>query len=289
VNFGVSGLYKDFGEVCALRGVDLAVPAGSVVAVVGGDGAGKTTLLRCLVGRYAPSAGRVLRPDRHGIGYMPSKSGTWGDLTVDENIQFVARAFSMSRSDQDRRRGDLLGRAGLADASSRLARDLSGGMRQKLGFVMAMLHQPALLVLDEPSTGVDPVSRVELWRLIAQAAASGTAVAMATTYLDEAQRASTVTVLDRGRAIAVGAADEVIESMPGYITAPERPLAPSRSWRRGRALREWHPSADETCGATVGALKLGPADLDFEDVVIARLLDERLLDERLLDDRDAAT
>ena len=281
MSFGVSGLDKQFGEIHALRGVDLDVPAGSVVAVVGGDGAGKTTLLRCLVGRYAPSSGEVRRPPSRQIGYMPSTSGTWRELTVDENIEFVAAAFKMSAPDRARRRAVLIERAGLTEASDRLAADLSGGMRQKLGFVLAMLHEPELLVLDEPSTGVDPVSRVELWRLIAEAAAAGTAVAIATTYLDEAERASTVTVLDRGRAIASGTSDDVIASMPGYITAPERPSVAARSWRRGRSIREWHPATDRPSATAGDRTRLSPSDLDFEDVVIARLLDERETDQRV--------
>jgi ABC-2 type transport system ATP-binding protein len=282
LTYGVSGLHQRFGAVSALRGVDLDVPAGSVVAVVGGDGAGKTTLLRCLVGRYAPTAGQVRRPPSQRIGYMPSTSGTWRALTVGENIEFVSRAFGMSASDLDRRRADVIERAGLSGAIDRLAADLSGGMRQKLGFALAMLHEPELLVLDEPSTGVDPVSRVELWRLIAEAAASGTAVAMATTYLDEAERASLVTVLDRGRAIATGSSDDVIASMPGYITAPERPSVPARSWRRGQSIREWHPadSSDSSAPTSGADSRLALSDLDFEDVVIARLLDERELEDR---------
>jgi ABC-2 type transport system ATP-binding protein len=278
VNYGVSGLHQRFGEIRALSGVDLDVPAGSVVAVVGGDGAGKTTLLRCLVGRYAPAAGHVRRPPSHQIGYMPSTSGTWRGLTVDENIEFVSKVFKMSRPDRERRRADLIERAGLAEAADRSAADLSGGMRQKLGFVLAMLHEPELLVLDEPSTGVDPVSRVELWRLIAEAAATGTAVALTTTYLDEAERASVVTVLDRGRAIASGTSDDVMNSMPGYITAPDRPSVPARSWRRGRSIREWHPATDRSSAATSDGSRLSPSDLDFEDVVIARLLEARGVD-----------
>jgi ABC-2 type transport system ATP-binding protein len=273
VSFGVSALDMRFGSVEALRSVDLRVPSGSVVAVVGGDGAGKTTLLRCLVGRHAPTSGEVRRPPRHRIGYMPSTSGTWRELTVDENIDFVAAAFKMTGPSLDRRRADLLERAGLTEVGNRLAADLSGGMRQKLGFVLATVHEPELLVLDEPSTGVDPVSRVELWRLVAEAAAAGTAVAMATTYLDEAERASTVTVLDRGRAIAAGTSDEVRDSMPGHITAVEHPSVPARSWRRGRAIREWHPAPD-------GPSPLPRSQLDFEDVVIARLLHTRGADDR---------
>ncbi len=267
MSFGVVGLDRHFGDIRALSGVDLAVPAGTVVAVVGGDGAGKSTLLRCLVGRLAPTSGDVQRPDRDEIGYMPATSGTWRDLTIAENVEFVAGAYGMSRAERDRRSQDLLGHASLTDATDRLARDLSGGMRQKLGFVLAMLHRPQLLVLDEPSTGVDPVSRVELWRLIASAAAAGTAIAMATTYLDEAERASAITVLDRGKVIASGTAEELMEAVPGSITAPQRAERSDRSWRRGRTLREWHP-AGSTAESPVD-------DLRLEDAVMARLLADR--------------
>lgn len=272
MTFGVRALRVDFAGRIALDGVDLDVPSGSVVAIVGGDGAGKSTLLRCLVGRIVPSAGEIRRPRRQDVGYMPSTSGTWRQLTVDENIDFVGGVFGMSHADIRRRRSELLERAKLSNAADRLAGALSGGMRQKLGFVLAMLHEPQLLVLDEPSTGVDPVSRVELWRLIAEEAAAGTAVAMATTYLDEAERAGTVTVLDSGRVLAVGTRDEVMAAMPGSITAPDRPAVAARAWRRGSAVREWHPAGSTV---PVGAA-LSVDDLEFEDAVIARLLNDRL-------------
>jgi ABC-2 type transport system ATP-binding protein len=272
MSFGVRSLSISLDDVEVLHAVDLDVAARSVVAVVGGDGAGKSTLLRCLVGKLAPASGEVHRPARHLVGYMPSTSGTWRQLTVAENIDFVGRAFRMSASRLDQRRTELLHRAKLNDAADRLAGQLSGGMRQKLGFVLAMLHEPELLVLDEPSTGVDPVSRVELWRLIADAAAAGTAVAMATTYLDEAERASSVSVLDDGRVIAAGTREDVMASCPGFITAPRQPAVPNRTWRRKGELREWHPNTDD---ADVGR-QLLPDALEFEDVVIARLLADRL-------------
>ncbi|MEZ5170516.1 MAG: ABC transporter ATP-binding protein [Acidimicrobiia bacterium] len=280
MSFGVRGLDMDFGDVAALRGVHLDVPRGSIVAVVGGDGAGKTTLLRCLVGRLAPTAGEVVRPERNRIGYMPSTSGTWRDLTVDENIDFAVEAYAMDTASRRRRRGELLERAALTDASHRPAGDLSGGMRQKLGFVLAVLHEPDLLVLDEPSTGVDPVSRVELWRLIADAAASGAAVAMATTYLDEAERASRIVVLDGGLVIADGTRDEVIASTPGYVTAPSVATCAARAWRRGDEVREWH-SDDEIPADDGDGPVLTTGELEFEDVVIARLLDKQVAQHRV--------
>jgi ABC-2 type transport system ATP-binding protein len=269
MNAGVRSLSVVIDGAEVLHGVDLDVPQGSVTAVVGGDGAGKSTLLRCLAGKVSPSAGDVVRPARALIGYMPSTSGTWRQLTVEENIDFVGRAFGMSSSSIERRRAELLDRAGLLDAAGRLGRDLSGGMRQKLGFVMAVLHEPQLLVLDEPSTGVDPVSRVELWRLISEAAAAGAAVVMATSYLDEAERASSVSVLDGGRVVTAGTCDAVVGSFPGSITAPERATVPERSWRRHGDVREWHPEP------SVSGADLPPSEIGFEDAVIAHLLAAR--------------
>ncbi len=286
--FGVTGIRVAFGDTVALDDVTVAVPSGVVTAVVGGDGAGKSTLLRVLAGRVAVQrghGGQVRTVGKRDVGYQPATSGVWGSLTVAENLAFVGQAFRMPRNEL-RSRGDaLLERAGLSDARDRLGRDLSGGMRQKLGFVLAVLHEPRLVLLDEPSTGVDPVSRVELWRLIAETAAGETAVLMATTYLDEAARAASVTALDRGAVIASGTPDEIIASVPGRIviatpapTAPEigtgatdlrrprREVAPSPalSWSRGLARHQWVP---------VGAAAEGrPAEVDLEDALIALTL-----------------
>jgi ABC-2 type transport system ATP-binding protein len=268
VSFGLSNVSVHFGSTTALANITFAAPAGVVSAVVGGDGSGKTTLLGCLTGAVQPRSGRVERPAKHLLGVMPSMSGTWRNLTVDENIDFVGRAYGMPRGELERRRGELLAKTGLGHAQDRLTRHLSGGMRQKLGFLLAIMHDPALLVLDEPTTGIDPVSRVELWRLISEAAAGGAAVAMATTYLDEAERASTVLVLDSGHALASGTADEVIRALPGTITVVERPHEPRRAWRRGRVYHEWHPHGVPAPEPVDG----GP---DLEDTVIAEMLRRR--------------
>ncbi len=161
-----------------------------------------------------------------------------------ENLDFRATGYGMSRQDARKRAAEYLERAGLAPAAGRLAGQLSGGMRQKLAVIAAMLHQPDLLVLDEPTTGVDPVSRSGLWWLIARAAAEGCAIVLATTYLDEAERCVSVLVLDAGTALASGTPDEIVAAMPGTLRAvAARPAgdAADRSWRRAGHWRTWDP------------------------------------------------
>lgn len=268
-DIGVESLRVCFGDTVALDDVGVAVPAGAITAVVGGDGAGKSTLLRVLAGRIRPDAGSVHTLDKQRIGYQPATSGVWGNLTVEQNLAFVGGSYGMPGREIRERGGELLGRAGLGSARDRLGRDLSGGMRQKLGFLLAILHRPELVLLDEPSTGVDPVSRVELWRLVAATAAEGTAVLLATTYLDEAQRAATVTALDRGRMIAAGTAEDIIRSMPGAIVLDPEGRGEAKdaeawnSWRRGRSRHRWLPEGEPS------AARVTP---DLEDALIAYTL-----------------
>ena len=226
VAWGVRDLTVRYERRTALDAVTLEVGPGDVAAVIGGDGAGKTTLLRALAGVVHPDGGRVLRPDRRRIGYVAGAAGVYDDLSVDENIAFVAAAYGLDRRTRDERVAGLLARTGLAGTGGRLGGRLSGGMRQKLAFALAMLHEPELLVLDEPTTGVDPVSRAELWQLIAGAAASGAAVVVSTTYLDEARRAAKVLLLEDGR--ARDDADAVLASALAEQTAAETPRARTR-------------------------------------------------------------
>jgi ABC-2 type transport system ATP-binding protein len=265
--YGTERLVVRYGGTTALDDVSVDVPAGDVVAVVGGDGAGKTTLLRTLVGAVTPAAGSVRRPPLREIGFMPTTSGVWRELTVDENAQFVGGVYGLHGTELRRRRDRLLGAAGLADVGDRLAGRLSGGMRQKLAFSLAMLHDPALLVLDEPSTGIDPVSRVDLWRLVTAAAVGGTAVLMSTTYLDEAERAGTVLVLDRGRVLLSGAPEEVVAAAPGTVVETDRPVDRGWSWRRGRRFHAWHPGPPAAGDRVV--------ERDLEDAVVAAALADR--------------
>ena len=259
MTWGVAGLAVSFGSLPALEGVTLDVPAGRVTAVVGGDGAGKSTLLRVMAGLVTPQQGTVRLPERSRIGYLPTRAGGFRDLTVAENLEFVASVARLPQAGS--RIGDLLERTGLAPFPRRLARDLSGGMRQKLGVIMAMLPAPALLVLDEPTTGIDPVSRSDLWRLIALAAAGGTAVLVSSAYLDEAERAAWVLVLHEGRPLVAGPPEDVVATLPGAVVEVEAPTDPARAWRRGPRWREWRPEGDPAAVAP-----------GLEDVVIVASL-----------------
>jgi ABC-type multidrug transport system ATPase subunit len=191
-----------------------------VTCVVGGDGAGKTTLLRALVGLAPLASGVVLRPSATDIGYLSAGTGVYLDLTVRENLDFTAQAYGV----RERKYGGLLERAGLADVQDRLGAQLSGGMRQKLGVVMALSHHPRLVVLDEPTTGVDPVSRAEMARLIAASAAEGAAVVFTTSYLDEAERSRGGPRLFRSTAAHVG---RRLRSGPGQL---DLNVCTSRQW-----------------------------------------------------------
>jgi ABC-2 type transport system ATP-binding protein len=271
--WGVDDLTVRFGARTALDRVTFDLPPGEVSAVVGGDGAGKTTLLRTLVGVLAATSGTVRRPDDRRIGYLASASGTYPDLTVDENLAFTATAYGVDPAEARARSADLLERTGLAAARGRLAAHLSGGMRRKLGVVQALQHRPDLLVLDEPTTGIDPVSRADLWGLIARAAADGAAVVFTTTYLDEAERAGRVLVLDTGRTLAAGRPADVVASMPGRIVSiVDRPAGADeagRAWRRRARWRVWDPA-----GGPAGVD--GAVEPDLQDAVTVFILRRQL-------------
>ncbi len=270
--WGARGVCVDYGKTVALSDVTLCAPAGQVTAVVGGDGAGKSTLLRCLAGALAPDSGEVRRPGQERTGYLPESSGIYPDLTVAENLDFRAQGYGMPRRLARERAAEYLDRAGLTPAAGRLAGQLSGGMRQKLAVIAAMLHQPDLIVLDEPTTGVDPVSRSGLWWLIARAAAEGCAVVLATTYLDEAERCASVLVLDAGIALAAGTAEEIVAAMPGSLRAaaarPDGDVA-ARSWRRAGRWRVWEPDGEPGPGGD------GAIQPDLTDAVIVAALASR--------------
>jgi ABC-2 type transport system ATP-binding protein len=211
----LSHVSKRFGPVEALRDVSFGVEHGEMFGLIGPDGAGKTTAIRLLCGLLPADAGEIralgLDPVRDhraltsSIGYLSQRFSLYGDLTVDENIAFFAEIHDVS--DFARRRDRLLSLTQLLPFRARLAGQLSGGMKQKLALVCTLVHEPALIVLDEPTTGVDPVSRREFWKLLSEFLAQGLTIVMATPYLDEAERCGRVALLHQGRLLALDRPD----------------------------------------------------------------------------------
>jgi drug efflux transport system ATP-binding protein len=225
----VSSLSKRFGEVRAVEGLSFEVYAGEIFGLVGPDGAGKTTALRMLAGVLAADSGSaqvagfdvVHDPEgaKFQLSYMSQRFGLYEDLTVDENLRFYADLFGVVRKRRERRSQELLAAADLSDFRSRLAGNLSGGMKQKLGLVCALIHTPKVILLDEPTNGVDPVSRRDFWRILYSLVAEGVAILTSTSYLDEAERCHRVGLLHQGRLLFCDRPEELKRKFPGEILA----------------------------------------------------------------------
>jgi ABC-2 type transport system ATP-binding protein len=266
MKWGLEDVRVSRGRRLALAGVTLPADPARITVVIGSDGAGKTTCLQVLAGLLEPGAGTVRRPAKELIGYVPATAGLYADLTVEENLAFIASAYRLSGSVLRRGTEDILERTGLTGARRRLGGQLSGGMQRKLAVGLAMLHSPELLILDEPTTGVDPVSRAELWRLIARAAADGAAVVASTTYVNEAARAAAVVLLEEGKSLLSGSPDDILHGVPGRVGVTAGEERPSRlSWRRGASWRVWAPGGPLPAGART-------VQPDFEDAVVVATL-----------------
>ena len=267
MTWGVRDLTVRYQDRNVVANATLLVDPGMVSCVVGGDGAGKTTTLRALVGMAPVQTGQVLRPKAHQLGYLSAGTGVYLDLTVQENLDFIAAAYGLRGQKYQNRRSELLEHTGLASVVNWLAARLSGGTRQKLGVAMAMLHEPELLVLDEPTTGVDPPSRAEIARLIAKAAAVGTAVVFATSYLDEAERASRVLVLDAGQSLITGTPIQITATAAGQVWSVAQRPKDMFSWRRADGWRLWNPHKCPEYARAVCS--------DLQDAVIVAALKHR--------------
>ncbi len=266
MSWGLEDVGVHRGRSVALAGVTVPVDPARITVVVGGDGAGKSTCLAVLVGLLEPDAGTVRRPAKERIGYVPATAGLYADLTVQENLDFTADAYRLSGPERSRLVDRIVERVGLAGARRRLGGQLSGGMQRKLAVGMALLHSPELLVLDEPTTGVDPVSRAELWRLISGAAVAGAAVVVSTTYVNEAARAACVVLLEAGKVVASGSPEDILHAIPGALgTARGNDRPAPLSWRRGASWRVWAPTGRLPDGVQ-------PVPPDFEDAVVVAAL-----------------
>ena len=299
---------KRYDKVVALRDLSMSIEEGEMFGLIGPDGAGKTTAIRLMCGLLKPDGGtvRVLGRDpvkqhldvTQTLGYLSQRFSLYGDLSIDENISFFAEIHGLSMRDpaiRDRRER-LLELTQLAKFRTRLAEQLSGGMKQKLALACTLVHEPRIILLDEPTTGVDPVSRREFWKLLSEFLAQGITILMATPYLDEAERCSRVALLHEGRLVALDTPANLRAALPGIVMeviAPDRDRATSvlerlpgiadvqlfgeRAHVRIAADAplsdpQQLTSALQTAGIAVESVRRVPASL--EDVFIARVAKE---------------
>jgi ABC-2 type transport system ATP-binding protein len=223
----VRDLVKTFGELVAVDNLSFSVRRGEIFGLVGPDGAGKTTTMRMLAGIMAPDSGsvRVAGCDvvrdpeavKSRISYMPQRFALYEDLTVDENIRFYSDLFGITRRVREERAASLLDACGMSRFRSRLAGNLSGGMKQKLGLVCALIHRPRVILLDEPTNGVDPVSRREFWAILYSLLGQGVTILNSTSYLDEAERCHRLALLHNGRMLFCDEPDSLKARMPGAV------------------------------------------------------------------------
>jgi ABC-2 type transport system ATP-binding protein len=265
------GLSKRFGPVCALDGISFGQPAGTVLGMLGPNGAGKTTTVRILATLLAPDAGRAqvagldvvkqAAAVRRLIGLSGQYAAVDPYLTGRENLQMIGRLYGLGRRAARRRSGELLDRFGLAKAADRAAHTYSGGMRRRLDVAASMVAQPAVLFLDEPTTGLDPRGRIALWELLGELAEHGASLLLTTQYMEEAERlADTIVVVDHGRVIASGTPGELkarsggdrleLQALPG---GDPRPLAQALA-----GLGTGRPVVDARAGRVVLPVSDGP-------------------------------
>lgn len=229
----VEDLSKRFASLAAIEHLSFACARGEIFGFVGPDGAGKTTTMRLLAGIMSPDAGSisiegidvVAAPEvaKRCLSYMPQRFGLYEDLTVDENIAFFADLFEIDRRTRDERAQRLLAASGMLPFRKRRAANLSGGMKQKLGLTCSLVHTPKILLLDEPTAGVDPVSRRDFWRILYDLRGEGVTIVIATSYLDEAERCTRLGLLYGGRMLHCGTPNELKKLMPGELLSVTSP------------------------------------------------------------------
>ncbi len=225
----IEGVSYRFGATVAVRNVSLTVEQGRIFGLVGSDGAGKSTLLRMAATMVKPAAGRItidgldVVADRTAvkdrIGYMPQRFGLYQDLTVEENIDFFMNIFGIRGAERKARKALYLGFSNLLPFTDRTAGNLSGGMKQKLGLACVLVHEPKLLILDEPTNGVDPLSRQEFWEILNRMRENGMTILVSTAYLDEGERCDRLGLMHRGELLTTAAPAEIRARFPNLEEA----------------------------------------------------------------------
>ncbi|HEV8340506.1 MAG TPA: ABC transporter ATP-binding protein [bacterium] len=237
-----SGLVRTFGRIRALDGLDLSVRKGEILGLLGPNGSGKSTLIRVIVGLLRPTAGAVTvlarrMPDRGTsarIGYMTQTAALYEDLTPRENLTFFGRLYGLTRREARRRAAELIERVALMERADAPVHELSGGMRQRTNLACALIHRPDLLLLDEPTAGIDPPNRRSLWEYFHDLNRGGTTLLVSTYIMDEVERCHRVAMIERGRIIAAGSPEE-LRRAAGAATMEEAFLAFSAPAVRGEA------------------------------------------------------
>jgi ABC-2 type transport system ATP-binding protein len=300
----LANVEKRYGATKTLDKVSLEVRRGEMFGLIGPDGAGKTTAIRLMCGLLHADAGevRVLGADpvrehqriTHAVGYLSQRFSLYGDLTIDENIAFFAEIHGVSG--YHARRDQLLDMTQLAPFRKRLAARLSGGMKQKLALACTLVHEPEVILLDEPTTGVDPVSRREFWKLLSEFLSQGITILMSTPYLDEAERCARVALLHEGRVLALDEPERLRDLMPGRMvemlagSAPglldivrRMPGVDDAQVFGERVHVRLHDTGEDAVQRFIGALQgtalerapVRPVPPSLEDVFIARLGEEK--------------
>jgi len=281
----VHGLTKRFGPKVAVNGIDIAVPYGEVWGFLGPNGSGKTTTIRMLCGLLRADAGEgtclgldlKTEPDaiKRAVGYMTQKFSFWEDLSIRENLEFVARMYELD--DARRKIDDTIARLGLTRRQGQLAGELSGGWKQRLALAACMLHSPKLLLLDEPTAGVDPKARRDFWDEIHRLSAEGLTVLVSTHYMDEAERCDRIVYISQGNIVARGTVAEVVEQSKLFTFVVEgegaRQLAEKLRGQKGIEFVSFFGAALHVSGRDRAALEQalapyrGNADLTITEAV----------------------
>lgn len=298
----IRAVTRRFGAAVAVDRLSLDVPKGEIFALVGPDGAGKTTLMRLICGALEIDDGS-LRVDgvdvaaqtaqvQAGIGYMPQRFSLYPDLSVIENLQFYGDIFDVAAERFEQRATELLGDFSLAPFRERLAEELSGGMKQKLALACTLIHRPSTILLDEPTAGVDPVSRREFWRILYNVNRSGTTIFVSTQYMDEAERANRVALMMAGTVVTAGTPADLKGQLRGEVVeiACDRQRAARRALRADKNVRSveifgesLHALVDnaeraipdlqrQLEAAQIAGAKLAKIPPSLEDAFVARLV-----------------